>query len=110
MSEMSKMSWEEEAKIFDINFKEAMDKSHALPDGLQVGKIIQKGVGDGYAYYEITKIFKKTVHLKWREDLSCDGYIDAVLVNGGPTPIQMVEGLVSMADGWLKMFGQSAEK
>ena len=56
------------------HFNREMAKSEALPKGLQVGKIFQIHVADGYAFYEIVRINKKTVRIKWRRDLCLDEY------------------------------------
>ena len=92
------ISFKEYFAEYDRRFKEARNKSDALPDGFQVGKIIETPVADNYAYYEITKVNKNTVRLKWREDLSLDGYMDGILFTGGKIDKNRIEHLVKSAD------------
>ena len=77
------VDWDDYFAEFDKFFQDEMDKSKALPKGLQVGKIFSIGVADGSAYYEITKIFKARVHLKWRRELCPDHYMDHHFCQGG---------------------------
>lgn len=90
--------WKEQYREFDENFKRTQAASDALPDGLQVGKIISFGVADGYAYYEIVKVNKTTVRLQWRGDLSLDSYQDRLLGAGGSVPRNMIEPIVAGED------------
>jgi hypothetical protein len=79
-------------------FKEAMDKSRALGKGIQVGKIFGISVADGKAWYEIVKIGKKTVKVKWRKDLTLDGYKDWNLGEGGTVKISVVSPIINWDD------------
>ena len=88
-------SWFQE---YTRHFNEEMKKSDNLPKGFVKGKIIKTQVADGYAYYEITKVSKNTVYLKWRKDLSCDGYKDYILGDGIKIDKDRIEGLVYFAD------------
>ncbi|KKN55686.1 hypothetical protein LCGC14_0579880 [marine sediment metagenome] len=75
--------WEKSQKA-----KEDLKKHNAvLGKGLVVGKIFQIGVGDGYAFYEVIRINKTTVSVKWVENefLNPDEYMDFMI--GGESTI-----------------------
>lgn len=80
------------------HFKAEIAKSEALPDGLQVGKIFGIPVADGAAHYEITKINKRTVRVKWREDLSLDDYKDMICGDIATIPKDRIEVTVRLDD------------
>ena len=91
---------------WDLWFNEQMAASNALPDGLQVGKIFSTQVADGYAYYEIVRVNKQTVRLKWRKELSPDGWNDAVLGQGGSFPKHSIEHIIDSADAWKRILSK----
>jgi len=87
-------------KEFEARFDKAMKESDRLPDGVHEGKILSIQVADGYAYYEITRVNKKSVRVTWRKDLSSDGYKDAVLRDGGSFEIGRIRAIVRLEDYW----------
>jgi hypothetical protein len=87
-------------------FDKQMEVSNSLPDGLHVGKIFSLGVADGNAYYEVVKVFKTKVRIKWRKLLCPDHYSDRVLGHGGSFDKHIIEGLVSQADCMRRMFSK----
>lgn len=89
---------------FDKHFEEEIAKSDTLPKGLVPGKIFQIGVADGYAYYEVVKVNKKTVKIKWKKDLCCDEYQYYGWGVGGSFPISLIEPLVIGAENIAAMF------
>ena len=67
--------------------------------GVVKGKIFGIGVADGDAYYEITKVNKKTVRIQWRKDLSDEGtYQDVVLGEGGNATMAIIKPLIDYQD------------
>lgn len=76
------------------NFDKEIAKAAQLPPGLCAGKLFSIPVADGEAYYEVVKVFKKTVRIKWRQDLSLDDYRDWMLEDGGSFPRNKIEPLV----------------
>lgn len=96
--------WKEQFKAFDFYFAHEMGKSKALPKGLQVGKIFSIGVADGFAYYEVSKIFKTRVHLIWRKDLCPDNYSDHHFRDGGSFDRWEVEEYINRTDALAKIF------
>lgn len=85
-------------------FEDARKHSDNLGEGLQVGKLFHVGVGDGYAYYEVTKVNKKTTRIEWR-GYCPDRWHDAVLSWGGSFPRDRIEDLVARCDGIAAIFG-----
>jgi hypothetical protein len=69
----------------EAEYRKAAEKSDALPDGCHVGKLFSVGVADGCAWYVITRVSAKSVHLEWR-GYHCDNYHDQVLGWGGSFP------------------------
>ncbi len=83
----------------DIALAKATEKSDALPDGFQVGKLIHMSVADGLAYYEIVKVYQHTVKLKWRSDLQVDSaYRDSILQDGGNFRKKDLQPVVAFID------------
>ena len=64
------------------------------------------GVADGYAYYEVEKVFKTRVRLKWRKDLCLDGYSDHHFCGGGSFSRADVERYISYEEGMAKIFSK----
>lgn len=98
--------WKDYFNEFDRYFDDEYAKSKALPDGLHVGKLFHIGVADGYAYYEVSKIFKTKVRLIWRRDLCPDRYADHHFQGGGSFDRGEVERYVLMQDSINKLFGK----
>ncbi len=93
-------------KAHDKYFQEAMDTNEAMENGVVIGKIFRIGVADGYAYYEISKVYKTKVHLKWRKDLCLDGYSDHHFCGGGSFSRSDVERYISFEEGMKKIFSK----
>jgi len=93
-------------KEHDKYFEKEINKSNSLPDGLQNGKIIRTQVADGYAYYEIIKINKTTVRIKWRGDLCLDRWQDQILGSGGSFPKYIIENLAEQEEILKRIFGK----
>lgn len=91
-------------EFVQAEFEKAQQISDALPDGLHVGKLFGIGVGDGTAWYVITKINKKTVKVEWR-GFCLDRWTDRYLGWGRTCPIDYVEPLVRQNDAANKLFG-----
>ena len=73
--------------------KEISDKI----DGVKIGKLFSVGVADGYAYYVVTKVNKKTCDISWR-GFSLDRYTDRHFGWGGRFNIEEIERFVGMED------------
>lgn len=85
---------EGEYNIFvDQEFNKAEKLSNSLPKGLCVGKLFGTGVGDGTAYYVITKVNKKTCKIEWR-GFSPDRWVDRHFGYGGSFPNSMIARFV----------------
>lgn len=64
-------------------FKKAKKHSDSLGDGVMVaGVLIATPMGDGHAYYVITKVNPRTVDLEWR-GYSMDRWVDRLFGYGG---------------------------
>lgn len=101
-----KQRMEEERKHFDAEWA----KSKALPEGLQVGKLFRTQVADGYAYYEVVKINKRTVRIKWREDLCADKWQDQILGAGGSFATNVIEPLILREEALDRIFSKQKAK
>ena len=76
------------------HFEAEIAKSAALPKGVVVGKVFGIGVADGYAYYEVVRVNKKTVRIKWREDITLDSYQYFAWGTGCSVPAHLVASLI----------------
>jgi len=93
-------------KKCDEAYKTMMDKNAELGEGISVGKVFRVGVADGYSYYEITRVNKKTVRVKWVSNkwLNGDGYHSPILGDGGSFQTHIIDRLVDMADSNLRWY------
>jgi len=84
-------------KYVEAEWKKAEAHSKRLPKGLRPGKLFAVGVADGYAYYVVTRVTKRTVTVEWR-GFHLDRWTDQVLGWGGSFPLSAIEPLVCRAD------------
>jgi hypothetical protein len=82
---------DEYSKFIDAEFEKAKAVSDAVP-GFGVGALLQIGVADGYAYYLVTAVNKRTAKVIWR-GYSMDGWQCRVLGAGGTFPRAHLERL-----------------
>jgi hypothetical protein len=88
-------------------YSSAREFSNSLPDGVHVGKLFALPVGDGHAFYVVTKVNKKTVDIEWR-GFSSDRWTDFTLGEGGREKRELIERLVRREDFIRKSFRQPA--
>jgi hypothetical protein len=93
----------------DAAYDEAKAKSDALGNQLKAGKLFSVGVGDGRAFYVVTKVNPKTCDIAWR-GFCPDRYTDQVLGWGGRMPRERIERLVVRQDAIDSVFGTSSRK
>jgi len=86
-------------------YHKAKDFAERLPDGLHVGKLLSVPVGDGCAFYVVTKVNKKTVDIEWR-GFSPDRWVDFRFGDGGREKREIIEALVRREDGMRRLFIQ----
>lgn len=84
----------------------AKGRSDSLPEGLHVGKLFRVPKGDGYAYYVVTKVNKKTVDVEWR-GYSLDQWVDDRLGYGCREKRETIEMFVRREDGMRRLFGNN---
>lgn len=82
--------------------------SDALPSGVVKGKLFRVPCGDGYAWYIVTKVNKKTVGIEWR-GFSSDRWVDQRFGLGGNVPFEMVEQFIRYEDGTRQLFAKKKE-
>lgn len=80
----------------------AQTKSDTLPDGCVKGKLFRVDVADGYAWYVVTRVSKKTAHIEWR-GYSPDNYMDLTLGYGGKFDREIIERHIARTEGWRKL-------
>lgn len=78
-------------------YAKAVAADKAAGPGLAVGRLFTVGVGDGAAYYIVTKVNKKTVRIEWRS-FDPDRYRNLHFGAGGSFPRGMVEVFVRSSD------------
>lgn len=93
-------------KFVDAQMDEAIAKSNSL-DGLQPGKLFRIGVGDGYAWYVVVKVNKKTCKIEWR-GFCGDRWYDHWFGIGGTFSKSKIASYVEYEDGMRKLFGKKA--
>ena len=89
-------------KHIKVAFEKAQATSDALPDeGVHVGNLFSIAVADGYAWYVVYKVNKKTCYIEWR-GFCTDRYKDCILGYGGKFPIQHIQRFVESAQLFTK--------
>lgn len=83
--------------------------SDALPAGIVKGKLFRVPCGDGYAWYIVMRVNKKTVKIEWR-GFSSDRWVDQRFGLGGNVPIEMVEQFIRYEDGTRQLFSKKKEE
>ena len=89
--------------FLETEYAKAADLSRSLPAGVHVGKMFRVPVGDGYAYYVVTKVNKKTVDIEWR-GYSPDRWVDFRFGAGGREDREMIESFIHREDGVRRLF------
>jgi hypothetical protein len=90
--------------------QKAFEESAARGKGLLVGKLFRTQVADGYAVYQVVKINKSSVKVKWRKDLALDGWQDQTLGAGGTFPKRCVEQPILREEALAEIFSRKREK
>jgi hypothetical protein len=93
-------------EIWDIPISFSADEYHKFVEGEfqkalktakkakgMVGKMLRMGVGDGYAFYIVTKETSKNATIEWR-GFGGDRYVDQFLGGGGTFPKSRIVNLV----------------
>lgn len=94
---------------FEAHYKAEMAKQKDLQPGLVKGKIIQVNVADGYAYYEVMRVNTKTVRIKWRYDLSADGYQYMTWGEGGLVERGLLAMLIEGTERLVEMMARTKD-
>lgn len=105
-----KQKWEgqdEYHTYINDEFKKAKERSNALGDEFKPGKLFRTQVADGFAYYVVTKVNKKSVYVEWR-GFCMDQWKDPLLGLGGKFPRDRIEQLVRRHDGLRKLFSRAS--
>jgi len=98
-------SWQTELDLYvEKEYKKAQAKSDKV-QGMAPGKMFRILVADGYAYYVITKVNKKTVQYEWR-GFGGDAYFDQTLGGGGTIPKEFIEPHIEWAETTKRIFSR----
>lgn len=95
--------------MIDAEMARVQALSDALPSGVVKGKLFRVPCGDGYAWYIVTKVNKKTVKIEWR-GFSGDRWVDQRFGLGGNVPIEMVERFIRYEEGTRRLFAKKKEE
>ena len=96
-------------QYLEDEYHKAKDFAESRPDGLHVGKLLSVPVGDGCAFYVVTKVNKKTVDIEWR-GFSPDRWIDFRFGMGGREKRDVIEALVRREDAYRRIFAAPREE
>lgn len=98
---------DEYTQYVEEQYRIAKGRSDSLPEGLHPGKLFRVPRGDGYAWYVVTKVNKKTVDIEWR-GYSLDRWVDDRFGYGGREKREDVELFVHREDGARRLFAGNA--
>jgi hypothetical protein len=85
-------------------YQDAYQQSRNL-ERFGVGALIQLPVGDGRAYYVVTKLNKRSCVIAWR-GFGDDRWTDQVLGSGGTFPLERIQPLWERARALDELFGR----
>lgn len=94
---------DEYTQYVEEQYQIAKGRSDALPAGMHVGKLFRVPAGDGYAFYVVTKVNKKTVDIEWR-GYGLDRWVDFRFGAGGRESRELIERMVAREDGLRQLF------
>ena len=94
---------DEYTQYVEEQYRIAKANANSLPNGLLIGKLFRVPKGDGYAYYVVTKVNKKTVDIEWR-GYCLDRWVDNRFGYGGREKRETVELFVRREDGLRRIF------
>ena len=99
---------DEYTTFVDEQYQVAKGYSDNLPEGLHHGKLFRVPKGDGYAWYVVKKVNKKTVDIDWR-GFSLDRWVDDRFGYGGREKRETIEMFVRREDGMRRLFNERRE-
>lgn len=99
---------DEYTAFVEEQYQIAKGRSDSLPEGLHPGKLFRVPRGDGYAFYVVIKVNKKTVDIEWR-GYGLDRWVDDRFGYGGRQKREDVELFVRREDGMRRLFGERRE-
>ena len=73
--------------------------------GLLLWRSFRRNVADGYAYYQVIKVTKKSAIVEVCRGICLDEWTDNMLGEVCELPIKLVEDLISQKDAMDKLFG-----
>jgi len=86
--------------------------AQSFSDGLEEfgpGFLFSIGVGDGSAWYVVTKVSPRTVTIEWR-GFCLDRWLAPMLGYGGKFPRKMIEPYFAHNKAYEKIFGRKTDK
>ena len=103
---LEKMSYSDEYDTYvEAEYNKAMKLSKKAGKGVKVNKIFAIGVGDGNAFYIVTKIGKSTVEIEWRS-FQGDRWVDSRFGYGGSFKKKDIERFVTAQEAMAEIFGE----
>jgi hypothetical protein len=99
---------DEYTAFVEEQYQIAKGRADSLPEGLHPGKLFRVPRGDGYAWYVVKKVNKKTVDIEWR-GYGLDRWVDDRFGYGGRQKREDVELFVRREDGMRRLFGERRE-
>jgi hypothetical protein len=73
--------------------------------GLLLWRYFRRNVADGYAYYQIVRVTKKSAIVEVCRGICLDEWTDNMLGESCELPIKIVEDLIKQKDALEKLFG-----
>ena len=95
-------------KNSDLNLKhlQDIDKAQEAKGENLLYRYFFRPVADGRAWYQVTKVTKKTATVTWCDGICLDDYQDGMLGDEATLPIDMIAQLVSSRIAMDKLFSR----
>jgi hypothetical protein len=95
-----------ENSVKNLAHLKSIDQAQEAKGEKLLYRYFARPVADGMAWYQVTKVTKKTATVQWCDGICLDNYQDYMIGDGATLPIDMIDGLVSARINWDKLFSR----
>jgi hypothetical protein len=100
-------SWERLRAEHDANYDAMVAKDKAAAEkGTLLGRYLNIQIADGYAYYEITKVNKKSCRVRVIRNIG-DDWVIPYIGEEGSVPMDYVQQVIRRRENHAKLFGRA---
>lgn len=107
LKSITSLPWEQLQPVLKKNWEKIVEQdTKARKAGTLVGRYLREPVADGNAIYVITKVYKRTVHIRYVPEVCPDEYRVAYFKDKDSIKREYAEKSVQWRDNLRRMFDQ----